>query len=165
MAFTSQFFLPPSERAAKMLTSRSTFFRSNAIMLCTVFVSAFGIQMCACLWQMLATGSLVGTKADLHHRGFNYGANKIWDTINKGVCLFHYISVLSMELTRHFSGNGRTSSPRSWRLMAAETMTNKCQYRRTYKDERIEIQFRLHRCLKIEGFIVLLELKLIHQGF
>jgi hypothetical protein len=59
-------------------------------MLCTVFVSAFGIQMCAYLWPTPA----VGQEQELiyNHRGFNYGANKIWDAINKGVCSFDYSS-------------------------------------------------------------------------
>jgi len=39
----------------------NTFFRSNAVMLCTVFTSAFGIQM-----------------------AFDTASNKVWDNINKG---------------------------------------------------------------------------------
>ncbi|KIW05448.1 uncharacterized protein PV09_03337 [Verruconis gallopava] len=42
-------------------TIYNTFFRSNAVMLCTVFTSAFAIQI-----------------------AFDAGSTKVWDSINKG---------------------------------------------------------------------------------
>lgn len=58
----------------------STFFRSNGIMLSTVFVSAFAIQMYV---QGSGTGRNWTTGLTCH-RAFDQSSEKIWDSINRG---------------------------------------------------------------------------------
>lgn len=95
--------------ATAILTlAHSAVLRSNTTMLFTVFGAAFGMQ----LYVAIKQDKWMHRVLMWDFRAYDTGSEKIWNSINKGVCI--HLALCTSIADAVASDNGRTSSTGSW---------------------------------------------------